>query len=186
MTAQIPKTRSARKPVSKTLRFEVFKRDSFTCQYCGRTPPAVMLECDHIIPVFAGGGNDIDNLVAACFDCNRGKAARSLSAAPQSLSEKAKAIQEAELQLAGYTAIMAAKRDRVEDEAWQVVDELFGKTGCTNAQLLSIKRFVEKLGLHPVLSAADIARSAKPYSGGPQWRYFCGVCWNKIKDADNG
>lgn len=33
-----------RKPLSKRIRFEVFKRDSFTCQFCGRTPPEVILE----------------------------------------------------------------------------------------------------------------------------------------------
>ena len=28
-----------REPISKKLRFEVFKRDSFTCQYCGSKAP---------------------------------------------------------------------------------------------------------------------------------------------------
>lgn len=28
-----------RKQLSKKLRFEVFKRDSFTCQYCGKKSP---------------------------------------------------------------------------------------------------------------------------------------------------
>lgn len=37
-----------RKPISKTLRFEVFKRDSFKCQYCGAEAPNVLLHIDHI------------------------------------------------------------------------------------------------------------------------------------------
>lgn len=32
-TAAVGSTDTARKPVSKKLRFEVFKRDAFTCQY---------------------------------------------------------------------------------------------------------------------------------------------------------
>ena len=68
-----------RKSMSKTLRFEVFKRDSFSCQYCGATPSTKELEVDHIQPVAKGGGNDMMNLTTSCFDCNRGKAARELS-----------------------------------------------------------------------------------------------------------
>jgi hypothetical protein len=68
-----------RKPISKKIRFEVFKRDSFTCQYCGRMAPDVILELDHIKPVASGGNNGIMNLITSCFDCNRGKGKRELS-----------------------------------------------------------------------------------------------------------
>lgn len=49
---------SKRKSISKKLRFEVFKRDSFTCQYCGKMAPDVVLEVDHINPVASGGENN--------------------------------------------------------------------------------------------------------------------------------
>lgn len=62
-----------RKTMSKKLRFEVFKRDAFTCQYCGKKAPDVVLEVDHIKPVSKGGKNELLNLVTACFECNRGK-----------------------------------------------------------------------------------------------------------------
>ena len=68
-----------RKNLSKSVRFEVFKRDSFTCQYCGKSAPDVVLEVDHIIPVSKGGDNDISNLITACFDCNRGKRDKKLT-----------------------------------------------------------------------------------------------------------
>ena len=42
---------AVRKAISKKLRFEVFKRDSFTCQYCGKSAPDVILHVDHILPV---------------------------------------------------------------------------------------------------------------------------------------
>lgn len=68
-----------RKSLSKKTRFEVFKRDSFTCQYCGRMAPDVVLNVDHIEPVSKGGTNDITNLITSCFDCNSGKSDRELS-----------------------------------------------------------------------------------------------------------
>lgn len=68
-----------REGISKKLRFEVFKRDSFTCQYCGAKAPDVILEVDHIKPVAKNGSSDILNLITACKDCNSGKSDRELS-----------------------------------------------------------------------------------------------------------
>ena len=68
-----------RKAISKKTRFEVFKRDSFKCQYCGQCAPDVILEVDHISPVSGGGDNDILNLITACKACNAGKSDRVLS-----------------------------------------------------------------------------------------------------------
>ena len=47
--------KAKRKALSQKIRFEVFKRDSFTCQYCGRKAPDVVLQVDHIVPVAKGG-----------------------------------------------------------------------------------------------------------------------------------
>lgn len=74
-----PQPTNVRKPMSKKLRFEVFKRDNFSCQYCGKAAPDVILHVDHINPVAGGGENDILNLITACQDCNLGKGARLLS-----------------------------------------------------------------------------------------------------------
>ncbi|WP_063850829.1 HNH endonuclease [Flammeovirga sp. SJP92] len=65
--------------LTKKTRFEVFKRDKFQCQYCGKSAPDVVLNVDHIDPVSKGGTNDIINLITSCFDCNQGKKARLLS-----------------------------------------------------------------------------------------------------------
>ena len=69
---------SKRKGISKKIRFEIFKRDSFTCQYCGQEAPKVVLNVDHINPVKNGGDNNILNLITSCFECNNGKRARLL------------------------------------------------------------------------------------------------------------
>lgn len=65
--------------VSKRKRFEVFKRDSFTCQYCGQSAPQVVLNCDHIEPKANGGKDEIINLITSCFACNAGKSDKRLA-----------------------------------------------------------------------------------------------------------
>lgn len=62
-----------REIISSELRFKIFKRDNFTCQYCGRKAPDVVLELDHIRPVSKGGDKRESNLITACYQCNRGK-----------------------------------------------------------------------------------------------------------------
>ena len=64
--------------VSKRLRFAIFQRDDFTCKYCGRSPPDVVLHCDHEFPRARGGNDHPLNLVTACSDCNSGKSDKML------------------------------------------------------------------------------------------------------------
>ena len=78
-----------RKAISTKVRFEVFKRHSFKCYYCGVPGSKTELECDHLIPVAKGGTNDLHNLVPACAECNSGKRASLLS--PQFQSKHAAA-----------------------------------------------------------------------------------------------
>ena len=58
-------------------RDNVFRRDDFTCVYCGDRNRGT-LTLDHVIPQSKGGGNDWDNLVTACRSCNLQKADLSL------------------------------------------------------------------------------------------------------------
>jgi 5-methylcytosine-specific restriction endonuclease McrA len=55
-------------------RREVFLRDHYTCQYCGRQ--AKVLTLDHVIPRHRGGANTWENVVTACIPCNHKKAGR--------------------------------------------------------------------------------------------------------------
>ncbi len=56
------------------LPFRIFRRDGFTCQYCGRTPgDGAKLELDHIQPVSLGGNGADANLTTACWECNSSK-----------------------------------------------------------------------------------------------------------------
>ena len=80
MTQELTTTGSnkLRTPIPKKLRFQVLEKHKFKCRYCGRGTPEVTLEIDHVIPVALGGGNHEDNLVPACYDCNRGKSAQEI------------------------------------------------------------------------------------------------------------
>jgi 5-methylcytosine-specific restriction endonuclease McrA len=51
----------------------VFARDSWTCQYCGRTSH---LTVDHVVPRSRGGGSVWENIVTSCAPCNRRKGDR--------------------------------------------------------------------------------------------------------------
>lgn len=176
---------SVRISLSKKIRFEIFKRDRFQCQYCGAHPPSVILEVDHINPVALGGENDQDNLVTACFACNRGKSAISLTVVPQSLAEKALAVSEREEQLRGYHEILEAKRERVENETWLVLEAMnVDRTeGCRQDDFNSTRTFIEKLGYHSTLEGMEIAMGASipVYK---VFRYFCGVCWNRVRTQE--
>ncbi len=59
--------------MSHKQRFEIFRRDRFTCQYCGRAAPDVELQIDHVKPQSKGGGDESRNLATCCSDCNAGK-----------------------------------------------------------------------------------------------------------------
>ncbi len=62
--------------ISRSLRLAVLIRDDYTCQYCGRRAPLVILHVDHRIPYSKGGKTVLENLIAACNDCNLGKSDR--------------------------------------------------------------------------------------------------------------
>lgn len=173
-----------RKTISKRLRFEVFKRDSFTCQYCSSKPPKVPLEVDHIIPVSKNGGNEIDNLITACFDCNRGKSNIELENVPMSLSEKVKRRKIAQRQYVEYKAILDNDK-RIMDEDIERVENVY------NASFddyvfqehfkITVKKFIEQLGIQDVVDSMEIACSKIYYDEKKALKYFCGICWNKIR-----
>lgn len=58
------------------IRKSIFKRDNYTCKYCGVV--GGRLEADHIIPFSKGGGNDLKNLTTSCIKCNRQKKNKSV------------------------------------------------------------------------------------------------------------
>lgn len=177
---------SKRKSLSKKVRFEVFKRDQFTCQYCGSTPPKAILEVDHINPVFNGGSNDFDNLITACFDCNRGKGKNKLSEITPSLEEKSKVIAEKQAQLKEYEKLLSRKKASLTRKANQiesVFSQYFSGYSFTDTFIRSVKSFLEKLPKSEVEDAMMIA--CERFGDHEQAiKYFCGICWRKVKESE--
>jgi 5-methylcytosine-specific restriction endonuclease McrA len=60
----------------KLTRREVFRRDNYTCQYCGRRTGD--LTVDHVTPKHLGGEHSWTNVVAACPACNHRKGGHKL------------------------------------------------------------------------------------------------------------
>lgn len=172
-----------RKPLSKKRRFEVFKRDSFTCQYCGNTPPSIVLECDHITPVSHGGGNDEDNLITACFDCNRGKSDTELTNVPMSIKDKHAILIEKDLQIVEFQKLLKRINRRINKEV-NSVEERYnmwfdGWVLTHKFKEGTVKKFIKELGVFEVIEAMDKACSKMDRED--SLSYFCGICWNKIK-----
>ena len=59
-------------------RMNIYRRDNWTCCYCGCTPGARELTIDHIVPRSKGGKSEWTNCVLACTDCNRRKDSKSV------------------------------------------------------------------------------------------------------------
>jgi len=57
-------------------RRNIFKRDHYTCQYCGTQPGNDELTIDHVLPRSRGGVSSWENCVLACYECNSRKADR--------------------------------------------------------------------------------------------------------------
>jgi hypothetical protein len=75
-TINAPKTKERKLPPK--LRFAVLARDKFRCVYCGRTAKESELHADHKVSKADGGPDLMENLVAACEECNFGKGATSI------------------------------------------------------------------------------------------------------------
>jgi hypothetical protein len=77
----------------------------------------VILQVDHVVPVAEGGGNEIENLVTSCFECNSGKGAGLLDNIPSEIDIESKTLlmAEKERQLREYNHVRLQVKDR-EDE----------------------------------------------------------------------
>jgi 5-methylcytosine-specific restriction endonuclease McrA len=76
------------RPRVKLSRREIFRRDNYTCQYCGRRD--IPLTVDHVIPRHMGGPHHWTNLVAACSACNHRKGGRKVEEAHMRLAHTPK------------------------------------------------------------------------------------------------
>lgn len=150
-----------RKGISKKTRFEVFKRDSFKCQYCGKTAPDTILVIDHIVPVKDGGDNELTNLVTACDVCNQGKGARSLD--DNTVVEKQRKQMEELNERREQLEMMMKWRtglNEIEQEKIRAVTEYWENEthhSLNEHGLKSISKTIKKYGVEQTLNAIDRA-----------------------------
>lgn len=199
--------RAPRNPISKRLRFEIYKRDKFTCVYCGRSVPEVVLTLDHVEAHASGGADDATNLVTACWDCNAGKSDVALGDVMPAIGEGAvDEMRERVEQMREYrkwrTEYEAELRHQMVD-VWKAWCEEFDGIVRTDEQ--GIERYedprvpfptdnaliehLKRLPLPDVIDAVRIAawrwrRPGDSIYGQGVVRYFYGVCRNKALARD--
>jgi hypothetical protein len=147
-----------RKSISKKTRFDVFKRDAFTCQYCGKHAPEVVLHVDHIVAVSNGGGYELTNLVTSCVDCNLGKGPRELddNAAVTKQSNQLRQLQAKREQI---EMIAQWHRSLIDIEATAVNEvqsyyqQLIPGWSLNENGLADSRKYIAKHGLAEVMSA---------------------------------
>lgn len=179
-----------RRPISKRLRYEVFRRDDHACRYCGAKAPDVALTIDHVVPVALGGSDEPSNLVTACTDCNAGKTSTTPDAplvenvAADALRWSQAMEKAAEIDRKGKkktTPIIRAVDKKWK--CWWVVDsdpkEYLPRPSDWKQ---NVENFVAGgLNKDDLIEAIEITMGAKGVYNSNLWRYFCGVCWNKIR-----
>ncbi|MFL9904657.1 HNH endonuclease [Paraburkholderia fungorum] len=158
----VDSSKPKRKAISKKTRFEVFKRDSFKCQYCGQCAPDVILNVDHIHPVSKGGDDDLLNYITSCFDCNSGKSDHLLSddsvvaKQRQQLAELNERREQLEMMLQWRDALKSIDEDLIERicVAWASAAKGWhlNEAGKNDA-----RKLVKKFGVQAVLDAMDVA-----------------------------
>lgn len=151
---------AVRKNLGKKLRFEVFKRDSFTCQYCGDEAPQVVLHVDHINPVSKGGDNDITNLITSCAPCNFGKGAREISddsaVRRQKLQLDELNIRREQLEMmSSWRAGLKGIEELEVDEVVSLMNDHFHPASMNDVGKKKVARLVKKHGLKTMLTAVD-------------------------------
>jgi hypothetical protein len=148
--------------VTKKTRFEVFKRDKFTCQYCGRTAPDVTLQADHIDPKAKGGKDDLLNLITSCEDCNQGQSDRILSD-DSALKKRKRQLDQLQERREQLEMMMEWHKSLIDLEE-QTVTELSDFWGqlapgyhLNEAGLENLKRWVKRFGINEVIEAMKIS-----------------------------
>ena len=71
-------------------RKNIFKRDNYCCQYCGKEMNNKEATIDHVVPTSKGGASSWVNMVAACRACNLFKGNRSIKEANMELISRPK------------------------------------------------------------------------------------------------
>jgi hypothetical protein len=148
-----------------------------------------------MVPLAAGGEDHETNMVTACEDCNRGKSCVPLTSIPASIEEQRIEREDRIEQLRAYNQFLLDLRNEEDKQIeelgrrWhQLIDGERGRHWVFGpSRIPSIRTFLKRMPMVDVLDAMEIALSrigATLTSDYSAWKYFCGVCWRRIKERD--
>lgn len=178
--------------LSKKLRFTIFDRDAFTCQYCGEKPPKVILHVDHIVSRKDGGGDEEMNLITSCKDCNLGKSSRSVDLArirQTSFKKEIEELDEKKAQLEAYYEYVRKKKDAelhevdVFQRCWQ--DCSNGESSLTDSGLENMRKLSKRYSTEMIFEAIAIAWNKTTVEPESKFPYMCGVLRNMKLRQEN-
>ena len=166
----------ARKPISKRVRFTVFARNNFMCVYCGRQPPTVTLEIEHVVPVCQGGGDEETNLKTSCHECNAGKGGKSIGQIVPTETERLKQAQELSekrRQLDELAACQKASDDLRQNIVirWCL---LTGSRDCPKSSVTCIANLIHEFGAALVVEWMELS-TERTFREKNAIRYLCGI-----------
>ncbi|WP_431014581.1 hypothetical protein [Bradyrhizobium pachyrhizi] len=85
-----------------------------------------------------------------------------------------------------YRASLEARKQQRDDELWFVAEifmQAFRDDEINRTRLASIRSFLERLNVRDVQEAMEAATGKMPWSRDRAFRYFCGICWNKVNQS---
>lgn len=184
-SAPIPPSVKRNRSVSKRTRFEVFKRDDFTCRYCGRKSPDVVLQIDHIVPCSDGGTDDELNLATSCWECNSGKSDVPLRRmiVPEDPSDKAIQLLETERSLKEYNAVLKRQLEQRLSDANDALGFWCEQTGRTGVPQDQFNWIVCTLRYLPVVAIQEAMLTAIANGATNDLRYTMKVVKNLRMDG---
>lgn len=174
--------------VSKTLRYQILRRDGYKCHYCGSGAPHVSLHIDHVIPEALGGTNDPSNLLTACSDCNAGKAATPADAAvvaqvdernvawASAMDQARQGLHQAEDEQKAHVTAFLNEWERYGYREPDPLPADYGQAVLTWIDRGLTQRDFEHL-LAVTYSKAGLWRNER-------FRYFAGCCWRRLSDLE--
>lgn len=169
--------------ISKRLRYEILKRDGYTCRYCGGRSPKVHLTIGHVVASTLGGGDEPTNLVTACWDCNSGKSSTTVDAdVVQEVSADAKRWADARA-----VAVEILQAEYVAGEAHvQAFDDIWPEYLWRPDDWESTVRgyFARGLPIELLVEATKLASTLGRLDDYGRYRYFCGVCNKQLQRLD--
>jgi len=171
--------------IGKRLRFEIIKRDGFRCRYCGCSAMREPLEIDHVVPRAGGGTDDPENLITACWSCNRGKSDISLEDSRLPTAIPAEALREQAAQIRGYLSAQQAVEDARADVAEWVADVWRDRVK-DDPPMVLYQRFpalVDQTPWERITAAMDAVRNKGMHSATEQTKYFYG-CLRRMRQRD--